>query len=258
MSNLRYQEWSDEYCVQHRLPIDFDPNEEILPGVRYGQPDELLTPAYWVMRCKVAQSSEKSFVSQHGSLREEVGFCLLGGYGVTLEVADAFFQFLKKQGVFRDGAETSRHDILRMLLTPIDIDGSPRKYRFPQQRAHRLHEAMQRLDSLTLELKDPVQFRDQIQSLNGVGPKTASWIARNWLDTDNVAILDIHVLRAGWAINLFDLKCKLPQDYSKLEYKFIVFAKTLQVRASELDAIMWSDMRKFGSRLVREAKLTIC
>jgi endonuclease III len=42
-------------------------------------------------------------------------------------------------------------------------------------------------------------------SLPGIGPKTASWIARNWLDADDVAILDIHIMRVGQVIGLFPL-----------------------------------------------------
>ena len=109
------------------------------------------------------------------------------------------------------------------------------------------------LECLSLPRTDPVAFRDQLQSLEGVGPKTASWITRNWLDTDEVAILDIHVLRAGWRLGLFEEACRLPNDYTKLENRFLLFAKNLHVRPSQLDSVMWLDMRTFGSNLARGA-----
>lgn len=229
-----------------------DPNENVLPGVRYGRADEILSPAYWEMRCKVSDMTQIDFVNRHGSLEEEIGFCLLGGYGVTLEVATAFFKKLKLEGVFEPSANFTEQQILKMLEEPAKVKGRPHKYRFPNQRARRISLAMKELQEMELKTSKPAQFRDQMQSLEGVGPKTASWIARNWLDTDEIAILDIHVLRAGWIINLFQTTCRLPKDYLALEERFIIFAHQLQVRASILDAVMWSDMRNFGSGIARK------
>jgi thermostable 8-oxoguanine DNA glycosylase len=79
--------------------------------------------------------------------------------------------------------------------------------------------------------------------LPGIGPKTASWIVRNWTGTDEVAILDVHVLRAGQLMGLFPREIKLPRDYGRLEQIFLEFSKALNVRASLLDAIIWREMR---------------
>lgn len=238
-----------------KIPIQYDAEEEVLPGVRYGRPDELLTPAYWVIRCKTAGTSEFDFVNRYGSLNEEIGFCLLGGYGVTLEVAEAFFRVLKARKIFDENSDPSEELIMKLLCTPAKVKGRQHKYRFPRQRAYRLHKALKQLHSMQLQTNNPTLFRDEIQSLEGVGPKTASWIARNWLGTDSVAILDIHILRAGWAMNLFNKECKLPRDYALLENRFLTFAKNISIRASILDAMIWSDMRKFGSRLLRDTDM---
>ena len=236
-------------------PIRYQADQEVLPDIRYGRPDELLTPAYWVMRCEMNDVSGIDFINRHGSLREEVGFCLLGGYGVTFEVAEAFFLVLRDNKIFDKKHKPSEVCIYEILNTPELVKGRPHRYRFPKQRAKRLHNAMHRLSEIKLDFDDAVAFRNELQSLEGIGPKTASWIARNWLDTDQVAILDIHVLRAGWVINLFRKNCKLPRDYGELERRFLLFAEKIKVRASVLDAVIWSDMRKFGSRLTREINL---
>ena len=241
-----------EPALQRGLATIFLPEDQVLPGVRFGRPDELLTPAYWVMRCANAGEHDWDFVSKGGSLEEEVGFCLLGGYGVTVEVACAFFERLRKNGVFQPSARFGETEILHMLLKPADVQGRQVRYRFPQQRARRLHLAMHDLSTMELSFEDAKIFRNQIQSLEGVGPKTASWIARNWLGSDCVAILDIHVLRAGWIIGLFKRDYHLPKDYFALEDIFLRFSKEINVRASVLDAVIWSDMRKYGSRLYRE------
>lgn len=181
----------------------YHPDQQVMPGLKYGRPDELLSPAYWSMRCATADTSEIDFVNRHGSLAEEIGFCLLGGFGVTLEVATAFFLKLKDKGVFEPGHQVSEHHLLQLLDSPAVVHGRPQRYRFPNQRARRIAKAMVELPRIELDSSDAVGFRDKIQELDGVGPKTASWITRNWLDTDEVAILDIHVLRAGWFLGIF-------------------------------------------------------
>lgn len=229
----------------------FHPNDEVMPGIRFGREDQLLTPAYWAMRCATVDPADVDFVNHHGTLEEEIGFCLLGGYGVTFEVATAFFERLRANGAFVKGAAVPEAALFAMLDKPTAVRGQPHRYRFPAQRARRLHRAMKDISKIAFNEADPIIFRDQIQALNGVGPKTASWIARNWLDTDQIAILDIHVLRAGWLLNLFDRNCRLPRDYLELESRFLSFAKNLRVRASVLDGVMWHDMRTFGSNLTR-------
>lgn len=236
---------------QLSLMRPINPAETVMDGICYGREDQLLSPAYWAMRCETADMDEIDFVNRHGSLEEEVGFCLLGGFGVTLEVATAFYERLRDCGVFSKGSQPTENDILGMLVTPATVLGRPHKYRFPNQRARRIAGAMRLLEDMKLATDNPVRFRDQLQSLEGIGPKTASWIARNWLDTDDIAILDIHVLRAGWFLGLFHTDCRLPRDYLALEAKFLTFAHRLHVRPSVLDSVMWFDMRTFGSNLAR-------
>ena len=232
-------------------PWSHAPSHEILPGVLFGRPDQLLTPAYWVLRCETSEEHERDFVNHNGSLEEVVGFCLLGGYGVKAEVATAFFERLKDVGAFELSTDLEESEILKILVEPLSVNGREQRYRFPKQRSGRLFKAMQFLATTPLDSRDTARFRDYLQRIGGVGPKTASWIMRNWLGSDDVAIIDIHVLRAGWAINLFEREVRLPRDYADLERKFLKFASVINVRASVLDAVIWSDMRKFGSRIVR-------
>jgi len=77
-----------------------DPDECVLPGVRWGRPDEPMTPAYWAVRCRWGEAGEADFVTRTGSLVEEVAFCLLGGFGITYEVNAAAFDRLKAAGAF--------------------------------------------------------------------------------------------------------------------------------------------------------------
>jgi thermostable 8-oxoguanine DNA glycosylase len=83
-------------------------------------------------------------------------------------------------------------------------------------------------------------------SFRGIGPKTASWIVRNWYDSDDVAILDVHIVRAGQIAGVFPRTAALPRDYYVLEDLFLRFARAIEVRPSALDAKMWSQMRQAG------------
>ena len=86
------------------------------------------------------------------------------------------------------------------------------------------------------------QLREWLIQLPGIGPKTASWVARNWMDADDVAILDIHIMRVGQAINLFPRNFTVERHYTELEALFLAFSRALDVRPSELDAVVWYEM----------------
>ena len=100
------------------------------------------------------------------------------------------------------------------------------------------------LQDFEVEELDALELRERLLSLEGVGPKTASWIVRNLLGSDDVAILDVHVLRACRAMAVFPAKVSLPKDYGVLEGLFLDFANAIDVRASLLDAVMWLEMRE--------------
>lgn len=233
---------ADRVC---RLELP-DPEDVVLPGVRWGSPDVPLTPAYWAVRCRWADG-EEPFVRRNGSLVEEIAFCILGGFGITYEVNAAAFDRLKAAGVF-EASEASENWILRELTHPLQVGSRSIRYRFPKQRARRLSRMLATVKDVSYSGLSPLQLRDVLLKLEGVGPKTASWVVRNLFGTDDVAILDVHILRACHAMDLFPDKFVLPRDYGKLESRFIHFAKAIDVRPSILDAVMWVEMRQGGAR----------
>ena len=107
-----------------------------------------------------------------------------------------------------------------------------------------------------LEVQEPPlhsgrALRDWLLQLPGVGYKTASWIARNWLDADDVAILDIHVVRAGVLGGYMDASLSVQSDYLLLEAQFLRFSQALGIRASELDAVIWMEMMQSPSTVAQ-------
>ena len=137
------------------------------------------------------------------------------------------------------------------LQVPLEVDsivqnGRPVRYRFPHQRARRLAVALGMIEDEPPPTDDALGFRRHLMRIPGIGPKTASWITRNWLGSDEVAILDIHIIRAGLLIGLFDRSMRVPRDYEALERRFLEFCGALSARPSLLDAVMWRAMRNIG------------
>jgi N-glycosylase/DNA lyase len=225
-------------AAQIELPA---PAEEVLPGLRWGAVDAFPTPAYWAYQVLARRIAGNPLRYRLGdTLAEEVAACLLGGHGIHAGTGLAFFRWLRAQGAF--ARATSEADLLILLSQPIHIDRRMVRYRFVRQKAHYLSCALQRLHSSPAPTTSGRALREWLMEIPGIGLKTASWIARNWLDADDVAILDIHVLRAGAIAGFFGAGLKVERDYLALEEQLLRFSEAIGVRASELDAVIWYEM----------------
>jgi thermostable 8-oxoguanine DNA glycosylase len=176
------------------------------------------------------------------TLAEEVAACLLGGHGIPAAVGLAAFELLRTRGVLAQAP--TEVELLALLEKPLDIGGRAVRYRFAKQKARYVSEALKRVSVGDAPLQSGRALRDWLLEFNGIGPKTASWIARNWLRADDVAILDIHILRVGVAIGLFPKTLTVERHYFALEELFLAFSQRMGVRASELDAVIWYEMAR--------------
>lgn len=223
-----------------------DSGAALIEGVRWGRFDEIFSPAFWATQVWFVSESKMSWRYRIGdSLKEEVSACLLGGYGMRSEVGVAVFQSLRTKGMLQDSP--SEADLLDVLSRPVFVRGKPIRYRYPRQRSRYLSQALHRLSREIPPTDDDLKFRDWLVTFPGVGFKTASWITRNWLDSDRVAILDVHVHRAGVLAGIFHLSESPSNCYLSLEKKLVDFAKALNVRLSLLDAVIWDQMRQMQS-----------
>lgn len=223
-------------------------NQEILSGVRWGDVLAFPTLAFWAFKVIERRVKHTKISYKLGnSLLEETGACLLGGHGIPAEIGLAAFSHLKNSQIF-NGEKYSEKQIFEVLSQPIALnDGRQVKYRFAKQKANYLFDAITKLvneNSLPDNGKD---LRNWLLNIKGIGPKTASWIARNWLDADDVAILDIHIYRAGLLANFFSEHQTVEKHYFDLEKRFLEIAEGLDVRASELDAVIWFEMQRSKS-----------
>lgn len=216
----------------------------VLPGRPWGDAGGLFTPAYWAANSLLFAT--KSAATQHRlgrTLAEEVAACLLGGYGMPAELGLAAFTRLRESGLLRAGVSATKLE--NALSTPFTIGGRHTRYRFARQKARYLADCLIAIERRDLHSSTSRRLRDALTEFPGIGPKTASWITRNWLDADDVAILDVHILRAMKLLALIE-DVTLPRDYRPVESIFVRFAKALGVRPSILDAVMWQHMRRWG------------
>jgi len=105
-------------------------------------------------------------------------------------------------------------------------------------------------------MTDAIELRNSFDDVARHRPKTASWTVRNWTNSDEVAILDIHIVRAGVLMNLYDRGETVEKHYLEMEKKFITLAKRMAIPTSDLDALIWSMMRT-TPRIVAQLMLNI-
>lgn len=233
------------YVMLQTIAVSVDlpsADAEVMPGVHWGNVDAFPTPAYWAFQVMTRRIEARSIKYRLGeTLREEVGACLLGGHGIPARVGLLAFEHLRAKGAFGDVSPDER-TLHSWLSEPMHVDGRQIRYRFASQKARYLAAALKRLSAETLPQHSGRALRDWLTSSPGIGYKTASWVARNWLNADDVAILDIHILRAGVFAKFFDPDLTVERNYLALEQQFLDFSFALGVRPSELDAVIWHEM----------------
>jgi thermostable 8-oxoguanine DNA glycosylase len=163
---------------------------------------------------------------------------LLGGYGMPYETGLAAFRAVRDAGLLTRCSH--ERDLEWVLRQPLHVGGRAVRYRFPAQRARSLAAALRHIRTQEPPRKAH-ELRDWLLLVPGIGPKTAGWIVRNHLDSDDVAIIDVHVLRAGACAGVFDPTWTPVSDYARLEAFFLAWAHHGGVRAADLDAVIWSE-----------------
>jgi N-glycosylase/DNA lyase len=210
---------------------------------RWGHSHELGSSAYWIDQARRAPTSKFNLGE---TLAEEVIACVVGGYGMPARVGIAGFRALKTANLVRTAPPPSATEVERVLRQPLNLgDGRMVRYRFPTQRAVRVANCLGVLAS-TPAPENPMDLRAWLLRLPGIGPKTASWIVRNHCASSDVAIIDIHVQRAGIAAGFFSSGWLLPRDYALFEAAFLEVARVGRVPAAALDACIWQQLQWLG------------
>jgi thermostable 8-oxoguanine DNA glycosylase len=231
--------WTALKPLLNKLP---SANEELLPGIKWGTYTQLYTPAFWKFQYMLSDYSTN--VTAHRlapTIIEEVVMCILGGYGIPSEIGIIAFNCLKEKDAITRNASFEK--IYEVLSRPMQITMKKSiRYRFYNQKSKYIYKFLNRKDLDEIPLSNDIKLRSWLLTIDGIGLKTASWITRNWLKSDNVAIIDIHLFRAGKLTGFFSDRAI--SNYLKLEREYLAFCEALHVVASDMDAVIWGYMKK--------------
>jgi len=224
-------------------------NEELLPGIKWGSHSQLYTPAFWKLQYLLTGFSTSMDLHRLSStLIEEIVMCILGGYGIPSEVGIIAFNRLKENDIIYRNVSFDK--IYQALAQPFQLsNGKQIQYRFYNQKSKYLHMFLSRHDLDAIPQHDDLALRSWLLSITGIGLKTASWITRNWLKSSKVAILDIHLLRAGKLTGFF--QDDAITNYLHLEKQYLAFCEALDVDAANMDAIIWRYMKNNSKLAVK-------
>lgn len=240
-----------------------DQDEIIYSSIKWGKVTNVFTPAFWLSQVLMHDAQEDDYYYKIGnSLEEEIVVCLLGGFGIKEELCLASFSALKQHNIINNIENTSIDEIKYILLNKVILNNKHIKYRYYNKKSEYIFKALLKLkqDNLNITELSDIELRNYLVTFQGIGLKTASWVVRNYLNSDNVAILDIHIYRAGVIAGFFDINDSIEKNYLLMEKKFLKFAKALNVKASQLDVLIWSKIRVLNHmviQLVNDRKNTI-
>lgn len=236
--------WRDEQQFTRELP---DENQKLINGVCWGEHWRIFTPAYWFSQyiMRDLDKESHSYYKARKGLFDEIVFCLLGGFGVKAELAIAAFEHCTREGLV-DSLEPDEKNWAACLSKPLTVNNKKIKYRYPNQKARYIANAARYLRCHKLDGLNGKKLRNSLLEITGIGPKTAGWIARNCTDTDDVAILDIHLVRAGVICGVFSPDQNVSRNYFEMESQFVTFCNALGARTAIIDCLIWDQMREMG------------
>ncbi|QRG08924.1 endonuclease III domain-containing protein [Xanthobacter dioxanivorans] len=229
--------------------LDLPAADEIVDGwnFRWGEADTPMTPAYWAAQAWMWALDAPNHYRLGNTLEEELLACMLGGYGIPAEVGLAAYERLRETLHASPDALTDHESVMEALSTPLTVGGRIVRYRFAKQKAGYVTAAFRALSEIDRSLADAA-LRDELMTLRGIGPKTASWVVRNLRQSDEVAILDVHIHRAGRSLGIFEPNLTAERHYLALEAAYLRFARAIRTAPSILDSVMWNTMRQLPGR----------
>ena len=211
-------------------------------AVQWGRFDAFGSPAYWVNQAIRGKYDERVAVDARGTdLQAETIFCVLGGYGVTAESGRAAFQVVNQ--LLAHDPYPDADPIEAVLREPLPHGLG--RYRFPRQRASRIAGALHYLRDNPPPTA-PIDLRDYLLGITGVGPKTAAWIVRNVTGSADLAIIDVWIARALTYVGISRPEWKISQHYTQFEAAFLQYADYGDVQPGVLDLCIWEQARTAG------------
>ena len=197
---------------------------------------------------------------RENTLWTELVSCILGS-GVIFENARSAVKRLNTSGALKFGGldfDVFERTIARTLAQPVYppfSKGKGRKYRYPNIRARYIRQTAENIyndGTLKQILYLAVSPEDARKALMhcavGIGPKQASLFLRNIGYAQSLAILDVHVLRYMYMVDLVPNCMETVSSlaiYEKLEQLLQHYSREMNLQLGHLDLAIWVVMRVF-------------
>lgn len=189
----------------------------------------------------------------------ELVLAILGSQN-RYEVALGFSEEIKKQKILRDNFSISIKEltvkIQTILSSALEIEGHLIRYRFPNAKSKYIAynliylQEMGGLKSLLSQADEIAKLRAFfVKEIKGIGPKQSSHFLRNVGYSNEVAVLDVHILRymhiQGIIEETYTKAISTLKQYEKLESLLINFLKYMKYPIGFVDQAIWIVMRVY-------------
>lgn len=214
--------------------------------------------------CKEVNEKQRDVdwhTNDEDSLWFELVACLLSSQ-VQYENSCAAASYLRSHGLLNlkplqqdiNVLEIKIREALEQPIFPPPTKSGGRKYRFPKLRAHHICRTVEAIYLNDRSIKEILKFSNDefdarqiiMQFSLGIGPKQASLFLRNIGYTQNLAILDSHVLQYMTAIGLLQQsfqRITSLRQYEQVERKLLSYAQEVGENMVNLDIAIWIVMR---------------
>ena len=207
---------------------------------------------YLALEGKLHRAASWTSMTEDALWRELVA-CILGSR-VRFEVAHAAVERMAMRQLFSEyrtssGYQQYEKDVMQ-ALTNEGVQGKFSRHPFYRVRANQIRLAAERFyggrNTLRSFLEHSGDIRDTrrrlILEVSGLGPKQASLFLRNIGYSENIAVLDIHVLTYMRWVGLIEAPLKAVmtlRNYEKLEEVFIEHAYSFGYIPDCFDLAVW-------------------
>lgn len=224
----------------------------------------------------VYQKIDNSFISpldnslDESQLWNEIVFSILSSR-VKYELALASFNNLKKSKIINDPHKIIVSveivsDIESILKSPVSFFYNEKEcissFPFPKQRAKYIFRTAQNIYSHSSILEiiksspDAKYMREKLINICiGLGPKQISMCLNNFITSNNLAVLDAHILSYLKLLHIIKLDVMSVSSlrlYETIENKFIDYANKLSANIKKLDLSIWIVMRTIKRNFLNE------
>lgn len=194
-------------------------------------------------------------------LLEQLVLCLLSS-SVKYEVAVSYVEYFNQADLFKRWILNlpNQKELYSILVTPIPVKSRCIRYRFPKQRSIQLCSLIKNIYGQGTSIRkilnssnNPKRIREKlVEMCPGIGNKQSSMFLRNIGFTNELAILDTHLIDYLKTIQIIPSNFVLntSKKYIVVEDKYLDYAISNNFDVNFLDSAIWSIMKVYKKEFI--------